>query len=65
MIKFAPLGATAFDVPRNSIWLIGHMASSHRLSKTRVHHYSGGEERKIRCYLSISLIAWTSIASSA
>ena len=48
MIKFALLGATAFDVARNSIWLIGHMAPSHRLSKTYVYYYSGGEERKIR-----------------
>ena len=43
MIKFALLVVTSFDVARMSMWLIGHMASSHRLSKTQVHHYSGDE----------------------
>lgn len=48
MIEFALLVAPSFDVARNSMWLIGHIGSSHRLSKTHVHHYSGDEERKIR-----------------
>ena len=48
MIKFALLDETAFAVARNSIWLIGHTVSSHRVPKTHVHYRSGVEERKIR-----------------
>ena len=48
MIKFALLDEMAFDVARNSIWLIGYTAYSHRLPKTHLNHHNGAEERKIR-----------------